>query len=145
MANKATVRIEGMNDLERKLRRMTDRTQGRILREAVQKGADAVRDVAESLAPRAPGSGTRGFHGAENVISEVAIDKPMHVVVHVGARRGRGVPWRESAFWLDIQETGSMYMAAQPWLTPAFDAERAHAERVVADEIKRAVLGASRG
>ena len=130
------VEVVGLKELERKLGRMARQTQGRILSDAVMKGGEVVRDIAEAIAPRAPGMGTRGFHGAEFIDVEVE-ERPGRATANVGAQK--------KAFWLNIQETGSVHMPAQPWLTPAWDAGKRQAVHEISIALRPEILAVARG
>lgn len=126
-----------MDDLERKLAQLSDELGGKVLARATEAGAEVIREAAESLAPREAGGGRRGYHGADRIGKERVKSTRNHAEVDVGAEK--------DAFWLNIQETGTSDMPAQPWLRPAFDEAEGAAVAEVADELRARVLGVARG
>ena len=132
-----TVRLEGMKDLEKKLRQIEASVGGRHLLDAVDDGAEILRGAAASLAPRAQGAGTRGSHGADDIVKDELKSTPTRAEVGVGAGR--------SAWHLMFAEIGTIFVVAQPWLRPALD--RTHNDVVdeINDSLRSRVLGVARG
>lgn len=127
------VRLEGNEQLERKLVQMAKRLSSQGLRIGLAKGGEVIRRTAEALAPRASGGPTRsGGHGADRIVMEVTTKGQSNARAEIGAAK--------SAFWLNIQEVGSLYMPAQPWLAPAFDEERNEAIRVTVAQFRRLII-----
>lgn len=127
------VRLEGEGELERKIMRMQANLSSKQLAAALKIGGEAIRRTAESLAPRASGGPTRDSgHGADRIVMEVIETGPSRASAWIGASK--------KAFWLSIQETGTLYMPAQPWLIPAFDEERNHALKLTADAMRKKLL-----
>ena len=131
MARKRTaVRIEGLEDLEAKLKRLSLDVQGVHLRAATEQGAEVVRDLASQLAPRSA-DGSRGNPPgflAENIALEVQFTRTQDKAeVHVGMNK--------DAFYGLFQELGTETEPAQPFLRPALDATKDD----VVDEIRSAL------
>lgn len=113
------VGIEGLDDLEASIKRLSEDVQGEALREAAAEGAEITRSVASQLAPRS----ADGSHGnppgflAEHIEAEVKFTRTqdkaeVHVGMHLDAWYGR------------LQETGTQFQPAQPFLRPALDATK---------------------
>ena len=137
-SRKRTVtRLEGLDNLEAKLKRLSEDMQGVHLRSAVKAGAEITRSVASQLAPvSADGSNGRppGFLAA-NIEAEVQFTRTQDkALVHVGMNK--------AAWYGQLQETGTQFAAAQPFMRPALDATKDD----VVDEIRdhlAALLGAN--
>jgi HK97 gp10 family phage protein len=133
------VRLEGTTgreateELERKIRRMQASLAAKQVAEALAVGGEVIRRTAEAIAPRAAGGPTRDSgHGADRIVMEVIETGPSRAAAWVGASK--------KAFWLSIQETGTLYHPAQPWLIPAFDEERQHALTLTAEAMRKKLL-----
>ena len=141
MALKYTVvRLEGVEELRAALRRLEADTRGRVLRVAVQEGAEIVREVASQLAPRSE-DGSRGnppgFLAANIVAERQWTPSQDKAVSHVGMHK--------KAFYGHFQETGTIYEPAQPFLRPALDATANEVVDRITDILRVSVLGGIRG
>lgn len=127
--------LEGVDDLEAAIKRLSEDTQGRVLRDATEAGAEIPRSVASQLAPRS----TEGSHGrepgflAENILAEVQFTRTqdtarVHVGMHADAWYGR------------FQETGTQFQPAQPFLRPALDATKDDVVDVIRDHLAASIL-----
>jgi HK97 gp10 family phage protein len=129
------VDLEGMEDLEAALRRLGEDVQGEVLREAVDAGAEIVRDVASQLAPRSQD----GSHGhAPGFLSE-HIEKDRQWTrtqntadTHVGMTK--------EAWYGRLQETGTVYQPAQPFLRPALDETKDDVVNEIRDRLAARIL-----
>lgn len=141
MARKRTVvRLEGVEELRGALRQLEADTQGRVLRVAVQEGAEIVRTVASQLAPRSE-DGSRGNPPgflAANIATERQWTRTQdQAVVHVGMRK--------AAFYGHFQETGTIHEPAQPFLRPALDLTMNDVVSRIMEILRISVLGRIRG
>lgn len=135
--SKVVARIEGLDDLERKLRRLPDAWQGAALLAAVMEGADFAVELAEALAPRQQTAPRRGYHGADNIGKATRVAKATKAEVSVGAKR--------NAFWLNIREFGTLHQAADPWLSVTFDEGRSHVERLILGRLRKRLRAVAHG
>lgn len=131
--------IEGMDDLERKLRRMTDDVMGEHLRAAVDQGAEIPREVASQLAPRSED----GSHGREpgflskNIVKERQWTRTQETArTHVGMTK--------DAWYGQLQESGTVYHPAQPFLRPAFDETKDSVRDEIAEVLRARILRTAR-
>lgn len=125
-----TVKIEGLAEIERKLRQLPERIGRNAMRRALRKGANVVRDVAKVNAKRVDDPET-----ADQIAKNVAVSSggakrerqaggPMvRVGVRGGARplkRGTqtGLPGGDTTHWRFV-EFGTSEAAAQPFMRPA--------------------------
>lgn len=110
------VKIEGLDDLKRNFEKLERKTKKKHLRKALRAGAKPIRDEAKRRAPRrtSPPARTEG--------------KPLHRTVKV-----RAAP-RQKGMDLALQVTtaghgiflefGTVHIAPQPFLRPAFDQQK---------------------
>lgn len=136
MARKRNVtRLEGLDDLEAAIKRLSLDTQGKVLREATADGAELVRDLASQLAPRSA-DGSRGHAPgflAENIIADVKYTRTQNTAeVHVGMHK--------DAYYGQFQETGTIYEPAQPFLRPALDGSKDDVVDEIRDHLHAAIV-----
>ena len=145
MANKfrTTVRVEGLQDALRKLRKVSDRgTSEKVLKGAIRDGGEIVRERASQLAPvgteplsgrsvrlrdglRVRTAGRAGFFtDSDGVWIQVA---PLKEVSHA-----------------NLQEFGTKNHAAQPFMRPAYDQTEGKVIATVRGKIADAIKKATR-
>lgn len=127
----ADVRIEGLKDLERKLKRMDPAVGGAHLLAAVDKGASVLEEGMRSLAPRDTGK------GAAMITSDTL--KSTRTRAEVGVGPGK------SGFHLTFQETGTVDHPAQPFMRPALEKLKDDIVDEIRDDLLHRVLGVARG
>ena len=136
MARKRQVtRLEGLDDLEAAIKRLSLDMQGQVLRAACAAGAEVTRSVASQLAPRSED----GSHGnspgflSENIVAEVKWTKSQdRAEVHVGMKK--------AAWYGTFQETGTQFEPAQPFLRPALDATKDDVVDEIREKLSAAIL-----
>lgn len=160
MTNAVTIKVAGLADLDRALGELTKATARNVLRRVLTKAAQPMADAARRLAPDDPktkkslretiivtsksgkkvgsaefaevlrAGGTRQEAGAAlRSARREAASKDSFATVYVGMNR--------KGFYGMFQEFGTSNHAAQPFLRPAFDANK---DRVV--EVVKSDLGA---
>ena len=127
--------IDGVEDLEAALKMLSEDMQGLALREAVMAGAEIVRDVASQLAPRS----VDGSHGkpagflADHIEAEGQWTRTQDKAdVHVG-------PTKE-AWYGTLQEIGTVYAPAQPFMRPALDETKDDVVNEIRDRLAARIL-----
>jgi len=125
------VKIQGMKELERKLKRLPDAVGGRHLAAAVEKAAEIPRGAAESLAPRRTG------RAAEHIVVELQESTPRRAEAFIG--------YEKPGFYLLFQELGTLHHPAQPHLVPALEQTKDDVVEVVVEELDARVRGVARG
>ena len=136
MARKrAVARLDGVEDLQAALKRLGEDTQGRHLRDAAAAGAEITRSVASQLAPRSED----GAHGnppgflAEHIEAEVKWTRTQDKAeVHVGMHK--------DAWYGRLQETGTQFHPAQPFLRPALDETKGDVVDEIRDQLRGRIL-----
>ena len=121
----ADVRLEGGDELLRKLRLLEGAVRGAALKDAAQGGADIVRDRAAQLAPRG-----RTGKLAARMETEVVRSEPDHAEVAIGPTAFHGL----------FQELGTPHQPAQPFLRPALDGTEGAVVAKVGAKLRRRVL-----
>ena len=120
------VRLDGVEELERAVRRVSEAVQGRALEAAVAAGADVLVHGMETRAPRQ--------HG----------DLEMSIIKHpskvTSERAVFDVGPAKLGFHGMFQELGTFDMAPQPFMRPTFDEDGDMAVKVVSNELRRGVL-----
>lgn len=124
------VRIDGLAELNRKLRELPRKVQRRGLRRAVRAGAEPIRERAEELAPRRTG------RLARNIVTRYRTSRVDRAVIEVGP----GL----RAFYGKFQELGTSRHPARPFLRPAFDAGKDAAVRQIGDTLRQEIERAAR-
>lgn len=125
-----TVRMEGLEELDRKLRRLPAEASGAALLSAVMDGAEIVRETASTLAPRRTGT------LADNIGKQELATKKEKVEVGVGHT--------EEAWYGIFAEIGTSDSPAQPFLRPALDETRASVVAEISDALEAGILKLAR-
>ena len=121
------VDLVGVEDLEAAIRKLGEDVQGEILRDAVDAGAEIVRDVASQLAPR-----DTGFL-ADHIVKERQWTRTQNTAdTYVG-------PSKE-AWYGRFPEMGTTFQPAQPFLRPALDETKNSVIEEVAQQLRRRIL-----
>lgn len=145
MSTPATFKIEGLGELNRKLRALPDAARGRSLRTAVKAGADVIGKQARANAARV--SPSRAKHVKTR---ESAGFTATNVEYVVGVPGGRHDGFVLNFFELGapdrVRESGASTgsLAADPWLRPAFDARKREAQMVAVARLKAQIEAAAR-
>lgn len=140
---KVALTVFGGSDLSKRLAELSHSVSRSVQLAALKKGAEPIRDMAESLAPideQAPPP-----HLADNIIittarashleSEGLFDR---VAVYIGPA--------VRFFWGYFQEFGTVKQPAHPFMRPAFDTQHRLSLQIIASELWIAIrrrLGAS--
>ncbi len=134
-----TLKVEGLDKLQDKLKALDDAVAADMLEKAVLAGAKIVRDDASRRAPKRTGK------LSESIEVEVKAKSRESVSVAVGPNK--------EAFYGKFIELGHAlvrgskkaekkvlgHVPARPFLRPAIDENEANVKRVVAEELKKAL------
>ena len=120
------VETEGFEELVSNLRRMSDQARVQILERAVDEGSKEALSLMEQLAPRAPGAGTRGWHGADRLINAKIFSRRDSRAQAVGIGRQS-----DGAWWLKFAELGTIWAPETPFIKPTANAMRRRMIQIV--------------
>lgn len=146
MATK-TVRIEGMEDLLRKLKRLQDDVNG-VLDEATLEGAEVIREYANVLAP--------GPHIEKELVERTRLAAEAHIGPddahwyykfsetgtgphEIGPSVKRAVAFLGDEGAVVRQHVDHSGHPAEPFLRPAIDTQKAKATKTVGDVLRRKI------
>lgn len=104
------MRFEGGSELASKLSTLSKRASKRVTREALEAGAVPVQKTAKAMAPRRPPMPDMADH---IIIATARAQGNETAAVKIGPE--------SEYYWGFFQELGTVHMAAQPFLRPAFD------------------------
>lgn len=130
MARRASVSIEGGEELLKRLQGLPDAAAGKAMDAALMAGAEIVRADASRRAPRRTGK------LSESIVAELKTGK--------SGRKSAVIGPNEEAFYGSFVELGRKNQAAQPYLRPALDENKDTVQRAIADELRSAIEKAVR-
>ena len=119
--------VKGMPELKMAIRALQAECKS-ALKEAILAGAQPIHDEAELIAPRSDNP-TEVGHLADHIEIEVAKSTPSTCLVRIGPD--------EDHWYGRFSETGTVKMAARPYLRPALDTKQKEAIREFAAVMKR--------
>jgi len=129
------VDLVGVEDLEAAIRRLGEDVQGEVLRDAVDAGAEIVRDVMSQLAPRSHD----GSHGHEpgflsrNIVKERQWTRTQNTAdTHVGPSK--------KVWYGRFPELGTVFQPAQPFQRPALDETKNSVIDEIAEQLRNRIL-----
>lgn len=102
--------VIGVEELKANLNRLTLQIRSEILGSAVDEASDEAHSRMLALAPIAPGSGTRGYHGADRLINVEGNT--------TRNSRERNIGLGPDAWFLVFQELGTIHHVKQPFIRP---------------------------
>lgn len=138
MAKRVSLKVEGGEQLARRLAILPKEVSGPALRKAAEAGAEVLRQAVADKAPRGAGT-NEGGHLADNIVAEVIkATEAKRVVVAVG-------PDSKHYYGLFVEHGHPIvrngrvvgHAPPHPFMRPAFDESTAAAEEAVTDELKK--------
>ena len=135
ISKKQQTQITGFKEMIANINRITDVARVEILTRAVDQGGRETLKIMEDLAPRAPGAGTRGFHGADRLQNQKLFSKRDSRARSVGIHRDNGR--YSTAAHLKFAEFGTIFVPARPFMRPAAREMRVRMVRIVLLHWKR--------
>ncbi len=119
--------IQGIEELEARLSRMSLEVQRKVLLAATKEGGEIIRKGGEDAAPVLSGV----LRDNETVSTVTSESNAYYVLLRIGPNR--------RAFYGGFDEFGTAFMEAEPWLGPSFQRTKGIAEAHVAKVFKEAV------
>jgi HK97 gp10 family phage protein len=128
MADGVTLRVDGLSDLQEKLRQLGPRLSRNGLRSAVNAGAQVIRREVKARAPSDTGTMQRAIYVKQ--IREKSSD--VQQTFFVGVRSGKRFQKKglDAYYWRYV-EFGTRKMAARPFIRPAFEAKKSAAVEAI--------------
>ncbi len=126
----ATAKLQGGDELIEKLKKLDYAVRGQIISTAVMAGANLVRASAEQKAPVHMGRLKR------NIIAELQQQESFLTSFVVGPAA--------TAWYGRFPEFGTRFMAARPFLRPAFDEQKQAVKKVIGECIRAGLESAVR-
>ena len=124
-----TARVEGMAKLSLTLKALQASTKA-ALEKASLEGAEVISEEAGHLAPRRAYETSVG-HLADHIITEVAKSTPSTCLVRIGPD--------EDHWYGRFSETGTVKMAARPFLRPALDTKQREAVEKFGESMRTSI------
>jgi len=152
MAQTVTVEIQGLRELDAKLKKMGERMARRSAGRATGKAAKVIKDAAKRQVIANPSVETGSLLGAivsKKLPKRETPDTAAHIVT-VRVRESKRATKRanrrkqKTAPYANIVEFGSVKMTAEPFLRPAFDSQGRAAQDVMVDTLRREVEEAAK-
>ena len=150
MALQARVRVDGIEDLNKKLKKLSRPLQKKSLQQAVLRGARVIRDEARSKAPRGESGNLKTQIKARlKKSTKFAVAAAVSWTKSGGPSPGfyglfieKGTKRRQRKRWRKIPlrkpaNTGTM--VSQPFLEPAYDAKKLKAAEILKAELWKLV------
>lgn len=129
-----SIRIEGLRELEIRLKQLPQRVAAKALYSALMAGAEVIRKDAVNRAPEDTGKLKR------NIVKRREKTLPglsANVVVGVRKKGKRNNP--QNAFYWRFFEFGTSRRPARPFLRPAFEAQKEEAVARIAGKLRQRI------
>lgn len=153
----STIKVEGLRELDRKLANLPKKVATKLGWRATAKGAELIRDeairnavfrqgysegtVRKNIIQFKPKKRTRGIEAEMDVGVRIRGSKKKRRAAR-RLRRGPGGQIRAAypGYYWFMLEFGTRKMAAQPFLRPAFEAQKHAANRVMVDTLRKSIV-----
>ncbi|MCK5581820.1 MAG: HK97 gp10 family phage protein, partial [Candidatus Omnitrophica bacterium] len=122
MADTLSVRVDGLKELDRELRGLGEKVARRALRSALNTGAQVIKKDAIARAPFLTGRLAKKSIYVKRTREKGNKFKEVYIIgVRTGRREGQK---NRNAFYWFFSEFGTKFMAAKPFLVPAFESKK---------------------
>lgn len=129
-----TMRVEGMDDIIAKVRRLINTTRPAVVTAALEAGGEVIAEEARRLVPVRTGNLRESIGVATGGLNYSALSlSKAGISVEIGPRQGRDEP--HDGFYGHMVEFGTFKMAPQPFMRPAFDTTVDEAMQVVIEHL----------
>jgi len=134
MANAITVKVTGLKELDKELRGLGEKVARKALRSAVNTGAQVIKKEAKLLAPKDTGRLSKKAIFVKRAREKGGKFKEVYIVgVRTGRREGEK---NRNAFYWFFHEFGTKFLAARPFLVPAFETKKREAFEAIKNKLR---------
>lgn len=134
MSNVVTAKVEGLRELDRDLRALGPSLARGGLRAAVNAGAQVIKKAAQAFAPVLTGRLSRKAIYVRRA-KELSNNYSQNYVVAVRTGTKHAKKDRDAYYWWFL-EFGTRFMAAMPFMRPAFESKKTEAFQAIRDKLK---------
>ena len=141
------LRLQGFREMAEKMRQMGPKLARKHLRRGPAAAAAMIRDVARMLAPHDTGEMKKDIlvKRARDRRGEMSATYELFVRSGKKSRMsGRSRNVDKDSFYWRFQEFGTSKQAAQPFMRPAFDAEKEEAVRIIGEVLENGIQEVAR-
>jgi HK97 gp10 family phage protein len=148
MVTTTRVRVDGLRQIGENMRKLSADVAGRVSRQGVNAGATLIKKAAKIKIRTNPSVETGSLEGAVITKKLPSWQTPL-TVEYIVTVRGRGKPYNKKGKKIDRAphaskiEFGTVNMPAEPFLRPAFEAEKRHAVDAIADKLRQRIAKVS--
>ena len=136
MANSVIVKVDGLSELGKRMKGLSEDVNKKIARASTGAGASVIKKAATAKVPRDTGNLAKNVIAKRIPPGETALTSEHIVTVRQGKltekQKGSGL---QDAFYGRFVEFGTVNMPAQPFLRPAFDENKERAIQAIKDRI----------
>lgn len=132
MADGVTFEVEGLKELQEKLRALGPKVARNALRSAVNAGAQVVRKEVQARAPIDTGTLRRAIY-----IKQIReLSNEFQQTFYIGVRRGKKYQKKKMDAWYAMMvEFGTSKMPAKPYIRPAFESKKVEAAARIKEKL----------
>lgn len=124
MADGASIKVEGLAELQRRMHELPQKLARSGLRSATNAGIQVIKKEAQAMAPEDTGRLKKAIF-VKRSKSESSMTKEVFMVaVRVGRKAQQKA---QDAYYWFMQEFGTQKQAAQPFMRPAFESKKQEA------------------
>lgn len=137
MPDGITMEVHGLRELEQKLRGLGPKLRERAVRSALNAGAQVIKKEAIALAPVDTGRLADKAIYVTRVREEQTLTKEVYAVA---VRHGRKEAQKDrDAFYWKFLEFGTKFLAARPFLVPAFESKKQEAFEKIKQKLRERI------
>lgn len=134
------IKISGFPDLNKTLKKLNEKTQTRLIKAALKKGANIILDAAKQNTPSK--TGANHMHLKIKTIRKKKSSTNIGFTIQTGTREELDI--KSKGYYPFSLEYGTQDMEAQPYLRPALEDNRDKAIQVVGKSLEKGIARALR-
>jgi len=138
----STVKIEGLQQLGERMRKLAEKTNTTIARQATNAAAQVIKKQAKLNILTSPSVVTRSLYNSV-IVKKIPASQTNLTSEHIVTVRGRGKKklkgTQTTAPHGHFVEFGTVHMPAEPFLRPAFEEEKGFAVQAMIDKLKSGI------